>query len=374
MRSRSGEAPPWIVRFAGLASIVLSIGFSGCTDSRVRGPRVADAARVRLEVDSGAAYGILGALRDPKAPLSAGLRETLPAIAYCASSEIATVETAIHAETPVAEFQFHALREAGALARAEATLRIAIEALAIRRAAIERAASRYLPASTPPTRLRVRLCLGMPQGFVARSIVDGDSRGLLLDVGGLRTSLGAVNDDRLRDELGKAIERRIAPELFTTAYESLERTRGDAFPVADLDRFRRAMLVEGIADHIAKPLEDRFDDLARRRPAVDVAARAAIERFERNLERALDPRTPEAERDALRFSFANDAPSADARWGVVVASAMIDAIERFAPHGRVRNLVAAGPASLGRAYAEVCSGHAAIPRLRTETIAQLSNP
>lgn len=374
MSFRRGGLPPSIVRFAGFVGIVLSVAFSGCSDSRVRGPRVADAARVRLEVDSGAAYGILGALRDPHAPLCAGLRDSLPAIAYCTRREVATVEAAILADGPVADFEFHALRESSALATAEATLRLAIEALAIRRAAIERAASRYLPASTPPTRLRVRLCLGMPQGFTAQSIVDADSRGLLLDVGGMRASLAAVDDDRLRDELGKALERRIAPELFVTAYESLERTRGDTFPIADLDRFRRAMLVEGIADHIATPLEERFDDQARRRPAVDVAARAAIERFERNLERVLDPRTPDAERDALRFSFANDSPSADARWGIVVASAMIDAIERFAPHGRVRDLVAAGPTSLGRAYAEVCSGHAAIPRLRTETIAQLSNP
>lgn len=343
----------------------------GPESSESRPPTPSPIASIAFDVS--AAFAILDVALAPEAPNPRGLLETAPILADAVGLHTEEVLAALRGKEEGGALRFEDLRDPARNGKRRELLRGVIAALAVRRGAIEAAASRHLPSDTPNTTLHVFACFGLAVGEVARPVVTPHGRGLVLDLDAVAARGGDSSAHAPdRDRLGEELARILAPELFIAGYERLEAARCRDVPHGDLERFRRALLVLGIADHLSRKPEERFDDQGRRRPEFDVAARSALSRFERNLTRVLDPLLPEVEQDALRFSFAADDLTTDAKWGVIAGSAMIDAIDRFAPHGRIRAIVDDGPKALARAYAEVCSGHAAIPRLSIETISLLS--
>lgn len=362
-----------LLRSARASAILLLLVSTACRREAGRGPRPSELPRTTIVYDAGLAYGILDATRAGGGTPSAGLSAALHELADCVGSNVEELSRALAGEASGAPFRFPAAADEAARARAASRLRVSIDAMARRRGAIEAGAFRYLPAATPAARLIVLPCFGMPEDFLAMPISCSGERGLVVDLDAVAARCGVPDPDPgFGDRFGEELARVVTPELFVAGYEAWERSRGVPIPQGDLDRFRRSLLVLGIADLLSRRDEERFDDRGRRRPWFDVEARAVLSRFEENLARALDSRTPPAERESLRLSFGNRDGTPDSNWGVAAGSAMLDAIDRFAPHGRIRRIVAEGPRELARAYAEVCSGHAAIPRLSTETITVLA--
>ncbi len=324
----------------------------------------------RLDFDFGPAFSSIeldSSTTSSDLPLA--MRDGAPAIAFCQSVSDAAARDAL--VTSAEPYRFASHRGPNAAA-ARALLSDVVAAAAIHRVAIERRVATYLPDDSGPLiDLRIVVVIGMPEGFQLSSFEDDLGRGVLLDAAALAAAADAKGVSR-RDRIGDTLDRWLAPQLFVAAHDALAERRGDGLRTDDFARMQRALLVEGVADHLARPFSERFDEQGRRPPSIDAKARIAFDHFPEKFFRVLDPATPKDEHDALLFTFSNG--PRDERWGALVGSFMIDAIDAFSPRGRMREVVAKGPHELMSAYAEVCSGHSAIPRLDIKTQALLSQP
>lgn len=332
------------------------------------------ALRCAIECDFGPAFEWLARARDPAAmkaswTATSGLARATRAIAAMRSEGVEQVEARIRGELE-SDLVFPTLAEPTLLARAERAIRAAVAATAIRREFIERRVSGLLPESSPYCVLPVVFVVGMQSGFTAQPFDEGGRRALLVDVLGFAEVVGAERED-LRDALGEELGLAISPELFFAAYAALEAQRGATVPRGDLERLQRTLLVEGVADHLGRSSDERYDGSRRHAPLIDAVARDAFAALEKHLLVILDPDTSEADRRERVITFSNG--PREARYGVLAGSFMVDAIVRFSGSRRVAQILETGPQDLAWAYAEVCSGHAAVPRLGTRVTSILAS-
>jgi hypothetical protein len=237
------------------------------------------------------------------------------------------------------------------------------DALASRRHAAERAASRFLPADFPRRVLRVVFVADhLEPGDGRVRVADGESRVVVIDLGG--EFLARLDVDR---EAGvERLERWLASQAFLAAATECVADH-PAWPQrTQIEKLLAAMTLYGIAEYLDSPPSDRFDDAGRRGPGRDLVARRALAEFDREFPRLVAADTPEEERAALVDRFWNGPPAQ--RFGIVAGQFMIDAIVRFAPPSRGREILERGPRELFVAYGEIGSGNAAIPRLSTSTL------
>lgn len=332
------------------------------------------ALRCGIECDFGPAFEWLARSGDPAAlrepwSASSGLARASRAIAAIRGESVAQVEARMRGEVE-SDLRFPLLADRALHARAERAIRAAVEATAIRREFIERRVSGLLPDTSPYCVLPVVFVVGMQSGFTAQPFDEDGRRALLVDLLGFADAVGAERKD-LRDALGEELGLAISPELFFAAYAALEAQRGANVPRGDLERLQRTLLVEGVADHLGRSSDERYDGSRRHAPLVDATARDAFDLLERHLLVILDPNTSEAERRERVITFSNG-PRQE-RYGVLAGSFMVDAIVRFSGSRRVALVLETGPQDLARAYAEVCSGHAAVPRLGTRVTSILAS-
>ncbi len=311
-----------------------------------------------LRVDSAPARAVLAAsVRGPRPP---ALDRGLDVVAYCTDADRSDVEAAFDRALSGegdAYFTFHAARaDAGTderVARVE-------EVLAARRDAIESRVRRLLPddgAPVPP--LDVWFVLGMPEHLpIAVAPAPGDDRGRVVVVDA--RSIGGEE----ADAAGERLSRRLAQELYYLRHAAIE--AGRPRPTSGLARLLGVSMNEGTGRWLALDDAHRFDDQGRRRPSADVEARRALERFETNLERLLDPALDDAERVHLEWTLYN-AEEGEEPWGTWATALMLDAVDRFEEPERLREVIAGGPAALVDVYARIGGSRATVPPIAPET-------
>ncbi|MFG0319432.1 MAG: hypothetical protein ACF8XB_19335 [Planctomycetota bacterium JB042] len=323
-----------------------------------------DSAAGALRIDAAPARAILAAkVRGPRPP---ALARALDVVAYCTDADRADVEAAFEralsgAGEEDAYFTFHAARHDD---RTEARLGRVEEVLAARRDAIESRVRRLLPeveARVPP--LEVWVVLGMPEHRpIAVAPAPDDDRGRVVVVDAWW--VGAAETDAA----GERLSRRLAQELFYVRHAAVE--SGRARPASGLARLLSVAMNEGTGRWLALDDAYRFDDQGRRRPSADAAARRAIDRFETNLARLLDPALEEAERRHLEWTLYN-AEAGEEPWGTWATALMLDAVDRFEEPERLREVIDGGPSALVATYARIGGRRATVPPLAAETRAQV---